>query len=243
MKVERLGYLLGRILFGFAAMTTSFAAMRWINIIEINLLFNLQPLLVAVIAPLILGVTERPDSRTFVALLAALVGSSVIIAPEIASSLSFDENTRWFGLCLGAIGALCGALAHVCLRGLHTTPVIVTVTWFQICVAGLALIPFDGLPLMSPTFDNFTSLALVGVGLSAFAGQLCLTKAYQILPAVRASALGYSAPLFGTIIDLALFAAVPTTSTLIGGALIVLSGLWWIHPSIASTEEITSVRQ
>ena len=51
MKVERLGYLLGRILFGFAAMTTSFAAMRWINIIEINLLFNLQPLLVAVIAP------------------------------------------------------------------------------------------------------------------------------------------------------------------------------------------------
>ena len=56
MKVERLGYLLGRILFGFAAMTTSFAAMRWINIIEINLLFNLQPLLVAVIAPLILGV-------------------------------------------------------------------------------------------------------------------------------------------------------------------------------------------
>ena len=51
MKVERLGYLLGRILFGFAAMTASFAAMRWINIIEINLLFNLQPLLVAVIAP------------------------------------------------------------------------------------------------------------------------------------------------------------------------------------------------
>ena len=71
MKVERLGYLTGRILFGFAAMTTSFAAMRWINIIEINLLFNLQPLLVAVIAPLILGVSERPDSRTLVALLAA----------------------------------------------------------------------------------------------------------------------------------------------------------------------------
>ena len=94
---------------------------------------------------------------------------------------------------------------------------------------------------MSPTFDNLTSLALVGVGLSAFAGQLCLTKAYQ-LPAVRASALGYSAPLFGITVDLALFAAVPTTSTLIGGALIVLSGLWWIHPSIASTEEITSAR-
>ena len=162
MKVERLGYLLGRILFGFAAMTASFAAMRWINIIEINLLFNLQPLLVAVIAPLILGVTERPDSRTFVALLAALVGSSVIIAPEIAGSWSFDENTRWFGLCLGAIGALCGALAHLSpwtpRDASHCLPVV------SIC-AGLALIPFDGLSLRGQPSITLR-LGFVGGGLS-----------------------------------------------------------------------------
>ena len=240
MKVERVGYLVGRIIFGFAAMTTSFAAMRWINIIEINLLFNLQPLLVAASAPLILGASERPDSRTLMALVAALIGSSIIIGPELNHSLSFDGNSRLLGLCLGAIGALCGALAHVCLRGLQKTPVIVTVTWFQICVAALALIPFDGEPLMKPSFANFTSLALIGVGLSAFVGQLCLTKAYQVLPAVNASTLGYSAPIFGIFMDLAIFTAVPTGTTLLGGALIVLSGLWWIQPSMSSTDETTS---
>ena len=217
-----------------------FILKKFMPVYEINLLFNLQPLLVAASAPLILGASERPDSRTLMALVAALIGSSIIIGPELNHSLSFDGNSRLLGLCLGAIGALCGALAHVCLRGLQKTPVIVTVTWFQICVAALALIPFDGEPLMKPSFANFTSLALIGVGLSAFVGQLCLTKAYQVLPAVNASTLGYSAPIFGIFMDLAIFTAVPTGTTLLGGALIVVSGLWWIQPSMASTDETTS---
>ena len=53
MKVERLGYLTGRILFWLRGNDNILAAMRWINIIEINLLFNLQPLLLRVTALLI----------------------------------------------------------------------------------------------------------------------------------------------------------------------------------------------
>ena len=93
--------------------------MRWINVVEINLLFNLQPILVAAGAPLILGAIERPSRETLLALSAALAGSCIIVAPELSVEANPASNDRWLGLALGAMGALCGAVAHVCLRGLQ----------------------------------------------------------------------------------------------------------------------------
>ena len=84
---------------------------------------------------------------------------------------------------------------------------------------------------------------MVGVGLCAFAGQLCLTRAYQLLPAVNASALGYSAPVFGIILDLTIFGAFPALHTLTGGGLIVASGLWCVQRSRALTVFTTASRQ
>ena len=220
-------------------MAASFAAMRWISVVEINLLFNLQPILVAACAPLILGALERPNKQTLIALIAALLGSAVIVAPELFSQTADVGNYRWLGLALGAFGALCGALAHVALRGLQETPAIVTVTWFQVCVATLALIPFDGQELVYLSFTQSATFALIGVGLCAFIGQLCLTRAYQLLPAVNASALGYSTPVFGIMLDLSIFGVVPPAQTLIGGSFIVASGLWWVQRSRASTEAKT----
>ena len=242
LQVYAKGFLVARCIFGFAAMTTSFAAMRWINVVEINLLFNLQPMLVAVCAPLILGTLERPNPKTLFALGAALCGSSIIIGPELLTTLDTTSQYRWLGLSLGAIGALCGAIAHVCLRGLQSTPAIVTVTWFQLCIAVLALLPFDSEPLTQLSLDNAASYALVGVGFCAFVGQLCLTKTYQLLPAVNASAIGYAAPVFGVLMDLTVFGALPSLPTIVGGLIIVASGLWWIQSDRPSTDAMTSSR-
>ena len=240
LRVKAKGFLLTRCLFGFTAMATSFAAMRWISVVEINLLFNLQPVLVAACAPLILGALERPTKLTLIALIAALLGSLIIVTPELLAEQSDVSNHRWLGLSLGALGALSGAIAHVALRGLQETPAIVTVTWFQVCVATLALIPFDGQELVHLSFTQSATFALVGVGFCAFVGQLCLTRAYQLLPAVNASALGYSTPVFGIMMDLSIFGAVPAFHTLLGGSLIVASGLWWVQRSRASTEAKTA---
>ena len=243
LKVRAKGFLLARCIFGFAAMTTSFAAMRWISVVEINLLFNLQPILVAACAPLILGALEHPSNETILALGAAMLGSFIIIAPELWAAPDLRSDDRWLGLSLGAIGAICGAIAHVCLRGLQQTPAIVTVTWFQVCIAIFALMPFDGQPLAKLTLSDASTFALVGVGLCAFTGQLCLTKAYQVLPAVSASALGYSAPVFGIFLDLTIFGVLPAMHTFVGGCIIVSSGLWWVQRSRASTDPMTKSRQ
>jgi len=240
LRVKAKGFLVMRCLFGFAAMATSFAAMRWISVVEINLLFNLQPVLVAACAPLILGALERPNKLTLIALIAALFGSAVIVTPELFGDTRDVNSYRWLGLSLGAFGALCGALAHVALRGLQETPAIVTVTWFQVCVATLALIPFDGQALVHLSVTQSATFALVGVGLCAFVGQLCLTRAYQLLPAVNASALGYSTPLFGIALDLSVFGVIPELHTFFGGSLIVASGLWWVQRSRASTDAKTT---
>ena len=236
-------FLVGRCIFGFLAMFTSFAAMKWINIIEINLLFNLQPILVAASAPIILGAIEKPDKRTLGALGVALCGSMIIIGPELTMLEMTSGNQRWVGLGLGAFGALCGALAHVCLRGLKTTPAIVTVTWFQASIAAVALIPFDTQPL-APLWElPDLVLPLIGVGLAALTGQLCLTRAYQELPAIRASALGYAAPVVGVCVDIVIFASWPMPHTLFGGALIITSGLWWLRPGYSGNESKTSALQ
>ena len=63
---------------------------------------------------------------------------------------------------------------------------------------------------------------MVGAGVLALIGQLCLTRAYSVAPAARVGAISYSSVVFAAILGWALWGETPTQQAM-GGAVLVVA--------------------
>jgi drug/metabolite transporter (DMT)-like permease len=203
--------------FGFGAMFCFFTAAKGMGLADLSLLYKLQPIVVAVAAPLLLGARERPGAGVWLVLVGGIAGCTLMFAPRLDLAL---------GPGLWALGAvvLAGA-AHLCVRklGASDRPAAV-VLWFQLTmtVAALAVLLATGQSPLAPTHLWW---ALVGTGVCATIGQNLMTMAYQADQAARVAAASYVGPLWALLGDVVVFGIVPPGHALAGGAIIVGAGL------------------
>jgi len=208
-----------RIGLGFCAMICFFTAAKGLPLADHALYSKLHPLLVGILAPLALGAGERPGSRTWGALVFGLVGCGVLLGPEV-------QGGGLWGLWALAAAAF-SAGAHVCLRRLGETdhPAVV-VLCFQLAIAPLSLllvlVQDGGLPGLPPV-ELWPVLA--GVAVFAVLGQTMMTRAYQLDRAAVVAGAAYTSPLWAGLADAVFFETLPSWTTLVGGMLIVGSGL------------------
>ncbi|NOY28385.1 MAG: DMT family transporter [Oligoflexia bacterium] len=211
--------LAGRLLLGFGAMVCFFTAAKGLPLAENSLITKVQPLLVAILAPLALGATERPEPRVWGALLLGLLGCALLL------SAGLDAGGPWALWALAAAAFSAGA--HTCLRALGRTDIpAVIVLWFQVAIIpmalGLHLLGHGNLPsLPSPSLW----LPIAGIGAGAVLGQNLMTHAYQRDRAAVVAAASYTAPLWAGIGDLLWWHHLPSWSTVIGGGIIITAGL------------------
>ncbi|MCO4763252.1 MAG: DMT family transporter [Myxococcales bacterium] len=219
LRIHRRGLLLLRALFGFGAMGCYFTAAKGLSLADLSLISRSQPMIIAIIAPLLLGRAERPHRGTWLVMLVGLVGCAVLLAPGLSL------GSTWGLWALGA--ASFAAIAHTIVRALGATerPAAV-VFWFQVLVALFALVVLvttrGALP---PVPAQAHWLPLAGVGLFAVLGQWLMTRAYQVDQAARVAAASYVGPLWAALVDIALFATLPGWHALVGGSLIVGAGV------------------
>lgn len=211
--------LLLRVVLGFSAMLCFFTAAKGLALAEQSLIGRIQPLLVAVLAPVFLGADEKAASRTWGALLLGLLGCVVLLAPGL------QGGSIWG---LWAVGsAIFSAAAHTTLRALGRTdhPAVV-VLWFQIGITPLALLlhlaTTGAMPALPPV-DLWPAIA--GVGALAVLGQSLMTRAYQLDRAATVAGAEYSGPLWAILLDLLIWRAEPGWHILAGGLIIVGAGL------------------
>ncbi len=219
LRVESKGYLLARCIFGFVAMLSWFTASRGLAVGELSVLARLQPIFVGIAAPLLLGRSERAGPGVWIATGLGLVGSIVLVSPDLAGV----ELERLGAAGLALLAALTSALAHTCLRALgKTDDPRTTVLWFQVAVAlfAFALIGITGLELRIPLPGHLP--VLIGIGLLAVSGQLLLTAAYRAGRAQRVATASYVGPVVGFVFDGLVFGVMPAITAVVG-ALIVLS--------------------
>lgn len=222
LHIDQRGALVARVVFGFGAMFCYFTAAKGLSVADLSLITKLQPILVAIIAPLALGASERGARGIWLALLAGLAGCAILLAPQ----LDVDPT---FGLWALAAAVL-SSIAHTCLRKLSRTEEPLTVVfWFLV---GLSLLSVTvtvaqrgGLPAL-PRIGLWP--VLLGCALSASLGQVLLTFAYRADPAPIVAAASYTAPVWALGLDLVWFDRVPSRQALAGGALIVGAGLWLV---------------
>ncbi len=222
-----------RVVFGFVAMFCYFTAARGLAVADLSLVHKLQPVVVALLAPLFLGSIERPGWRIWVVVAFSLVGCTILLAPQL------QLGSVWGLWALG--GALSSGVAHLCLRKLgETDKPSVVVFWFQLLLgvtAGLVFVlTTKGARLLPPPH---MWPVLLGVAIGAASGQLLMTMAYQRERASVVAAAGYVAPVWAVLVDLLIFGLWPTQHALLGGSMIVGAGLWLVFRSKLSAPPLT----
>lgn len=219
IRVQHRALLAMRTVLGFAAMSCVFAAAKGLGVGDLLLIGKMQPLLIAMLAPLLLGEGERASGWVWLLLAAGLAGGVMLIAPDLALG-------SVYGL-LAVLGAVFAAGAKLGVRAMvREDDPRVMVFYFQagamVLAAGAVLVTEARLPALPPA-DLWPHI--IGIGVTAAVGQLLMTQAYYHDNAAVVAAATYTEPIWGLIVDIVVFATAPDWNVLIGGLLILGAGL------------------
>ena len=220
-----------RSLFGIGAMATSFYAVQTLSLVQHNVLSLLQPVFIALLAPLLLR--ERMHAVVFAALVLAGGGAFIVLAPGAALTAVPLVPT-----CLGVASALLSALAHMTIRrtaAFEAPEVVVFHFALHASVFGLLWSLVQGeLPLLFDHVSAATLVPLGGLALLGVLGQIAMTRAYGHAPATLVAIVAYIGIPMSLLADLLLWDADAGLSSLLGALLMVIAGLLlsrWPRPS------------
>lgn len=216
---------IGRGLFGTFAMYFNFYALTLLPLPETIVINYGEPLILVVLSALILH--EKVHFYRWSAVIAGLFGVMIIVAPNLTV---FDQTPMDLSLGLGALSALFGAflaaVAMVLVRKLVFTEKTTTVVlYFMITssVASLLTLPFGW---VIP--DLYHLLLLISAGLFGGVAQIFMTQAYRHAEASTVAPFEYTSILLGIFFGFIFFGDVPTVNTLVGGIIVISSGIFII---------------
>jgi drug/metabolite transporter (DMT)-like permease len=207
---------------------------------------NVFPIWVALLAWPMLGL--KPGWSIMLSVVTAVAGVVIMCAPWLNESGSFlDVNDQ---TTVGAFFAFCASMATaVAMLGLHrlhwiNTHAIVAhfsaVSMFA-CIAALFCFPLK-MPLEN-LLHMGTLLMLLGVGVSATAGQICLTKAFTVGAPAEVAVFNLFTVVFMLCFDVTLFGRTLAWWNLVGMALVMVPTAWVIvsHRLKARSPEVEPV--
>jgi drug/metabolite transporter (DMT)-like permease len=221
LRVHNLRLFAVRVAFGFSAMTGYAIAVKGLSMVDIDLVSKLRPLVIAVVAPMVLGRGERPGRGVWSALAIGFAGCFILLAPDLTGGSPYAV---W-----GVAAMLLSAGAHLCLRGLGATEQArVIVFWFHAAVAALsaATIVVTGGRLGLPPAGLWP--LLLGTAVAATAGQVLMTRAYALDRAPVVAGATYTGIVWALLGDLLVFGVLPGLNAVAGGLLVLASSLWLV---------------
>ncbi len=215
---------MGHVWRGFAgtcAMGLGFAGLAYLPLPEVTAIGYAAPLLTVIFAAMFLGEDVRLFRLSCVAL--GLAGVLIVLSPRLTLLDGGANHAEAFGALLVLGGAVFAALAQVFVRKLvqtEKTPAIVFYFSLTAAILSLATLPFGWV------WPTLTELALlIGAGLLGGLGQILLTSSYREADASLVAPFDYASMLFALVIGWFVFAETPSTTMLIGAALIICAGI------------------
>ena len=200
--------LLLRSLFGFLAITGFYYALAHIPLAMSVFLGKTQPLILAVLAPWIVG--EKTSRSVWFAIGTGLAGIVLILDPSLG----------WTAAAWASIGAAtASAIAHLLVRKLNRTDDPATIVTNFFIVTALLGSLWMGPSFIMPDLDQW--LLLGGVALFSTIGQYLMTLAYRMEYAPVVAAASYSSIVFSVLYGYFFWNEIPPSSAWAGGFLIV----------------------
>ena len=193
----------------------NFFAVRYLPLTLTSTILFSAPLMACMLSQPMLA--EKVGLFRWTAVLFGFAGVIIAIRP-------FDESFHWAAL-LSLGGAFCFALYALLTRkyaGRVSTDVM---QFYSGAVGTICLLPFAILSWQNPVSAT-DWVIMVSLGIFGWAGHQLLTQAHRFAATSILMPFGYSFILFLTIWSYLIFDHLPDRWTLIGGSIVVLSGLF-----------------
>jgi drug/metabolite transporter (DMT)-like permease len=202
-----------------ASLLCTFFALTRLPTSEVMTLTNTFPIWVAFLSWPLLGV--RPSAPVWLAAACGVLGVALIQSPHFRVDVQATS-----AVALSLTAALTSAVAMLGLhrlRGLHPWAVVAHYSGVAtVFVLGSWVV--GGVPDLTPLRDVKT--LLLGVGVVATLGQLCVTRAFTSGQPVRVSVVGLTQILFALGLDVLFEAPALRPSSLAGIVLVLLPTAW-----------------
>ena len=221
-KTDRPGSHFARGLVGTTAMGLGFFALTRLPLPEAVTLNYAQPLLVVVFSALFLGETVR--IYRWSAVVVGLLGVVIVSWPKLTLFGGGMGGREFAGVMAALAGACASAVAMLLIRNLVTTEKSSTIVfWFSTSASLFCLADHPvRLDWPSPTQATFLVLAGICGGIA----QVLMTEAYRYAEASTVAPFEYSSLILSLIIGYLAFSDVPTIHMIVGGIIVVGSGIF-----------------
>lgn len=219
IKRESWPWLILRSVFGSLGIFCNFWALSRLTIADASILNKMSPFFAIIMSIFILH--ELPGVFEWFCVAAAFAGTLFVVKPT-AGLASIPAV-------IGLAGGFFAGTAYTFVRFLgkkgERGPVIVMFFSAFSCLAFLPSLLFHYHPMTAAQV-----LSLLGAGISASLGQLCVTKAYSLAPAKEISVFDYSQVLFAAIWGFLFLGEIPDMFSRIGYVIIIGTALVkWGH--------------
>ncbi|MBX3129927.1 MAG: DMT family transporter [Polyangiaceae bacterium] len=210
--------LLLRAVLGVGGLGCFFYALTVLPLAEATVIHYLNPLLTALVAAFFLREAIRPSVLIAIAL--ALAGTVLIARPAV---LFGAANVAPLSGVLAALGgATFSAFAYTTVRRLRLTDDPHVIVFYFPLVAVPATLPFAIASWRTPSATGW--LLLLGLGVATQVSQVLLTMGLALVPAGRATTIGYVQILFAAGLGFLVFGERPGLTSALG-ALLIVSGV------------------
>jgi drug/metabolite transporter (DMT)-like permease len=223
-----------RSLSGSMSLIGTFYALSILPPSEVWTLTNLFPLWIALLSWPMLGAFPRP--QVWVSIVAAIAGVYLIFGAKLVTG----EATILIGLAISLFTAV-AMMGLNRLKGIDVRAVVVHFSAVSLAFSAAAYWIF---PVAEAEIepDHWDSLRLIGVGLAATLGQVCLTQAFTKGDPARVSVVGLTQIVFALVIGAVLFGESPDQGKLLGIPLVLGPTAWVMltpnRPPIGDPEPI-----
>ncbi|MEQ8779747.1 MAG: DMT family transporter [Roseibium album] len=214
LRCEKIWLVLLRGALLTASTVFNFAALRYLPLTLTSTILFSAPIMVCVLSwPLL---RERVGLVRWSAVALGFAGVAIAIKP-------FDDEFH-IAVFMSLTAAFCFALYSVLTRKLAGVVVPDTMQFYTGLVGTVALAPFAIAEWQNPA-TGFQWSVLVGLGVLGWVGHQFLTNAMSFAPANLLMPFGYVFILYLTVSSYLVFDQLPDQWTVVGAAIIVLSGL------------------
>jgi drug/metabolite transporter (DMT)-like permease len=212
-------------LVGTVSMGLGFFALTRLPLPEAVTINYAMPLIIVIFSAIFLRETVRAYRWT--AVIVGLVGVVIIAWPQLTLFSGGVNSAAAVGALAAIGGATMGAVAQLLVRTLIRTERSGTIVLYFLLsssVISLLTVPF-GWVVPSP----LTAVLLVGAGIAGGIAQVVLTESYRHADMSVVAPFEYTSLVFSVIIGFLFFGDVPTWFMLVGGVIVVGSGLFIIY--------------
>jgi drug/metabolite transporter (DMT)-like permease len=215
LRVNQLPIYVVRIVLGVIMIGSFIYSVSRQGLTDSYAVFMSAPLMVAVLCHFVLK--ETVPWRRWLVIVVGFSGVLIALKPRGGGLVSL-------GGLAAALSAVCYALSVVSIRALGRAESSRTLVFWNL-VGILLIAGACALPNWQPIRAEHLWILAV-IGLTGAIAQYCLTAAFQLAPPAIVAPFEYTALIWGLGLDFLLFDIRPVHTVLLGGAVVIASGLY-----------------